>query len=88
MRVHPTVSTNSGNFNTINIEHTDTYGVNSFTQPLVVTEILTQQPAQQHSGYSSFIIGLGVTYSIDEVGRGGLVVCDSASDFFILDAQL
>ena len=88
MRVHPTVSTNSGNFNTINIEHTDTYGVNSFTQPSSGHGNPNSTAAQSYSGYSSFIIGLGVTYSIDEVGRGGLVVCDSSSDFFILDAQL
>ena len=88
MRVHPTVSTNSGNFNTINIEHTDTYGVNSFTNPSVGHGNPNSTAAQSYSGYSSFIIGLGVTYSIDEVGRGGLVVCDSSSDFFILDAQL
>ena len=38
-------------------------------------------------GYSSFIIGLAVSYS-QTTGYGGLVVCDASSDYFILDAQL
>ena len=87
MRIHPTVTTNSGNLNTINIENEDNYGVTSFTQPSSGHGNPNSTAAQQYSGYSSFIIGLAVSYS-QTTGYGGLVVCDASSDYFILDAQL
>ena len=87
MRAHPTVTTNSGSFGNINIEHEDNYGINGITNPSSGHGNPNSTAAQQHSGFTDFVLGLNVSYTAN-TGYGGLALCDAASDYFILDAQL
>jgi len=87
MRAHPTITTNSGGFGNINIENEDNYGINGLTNPSSGHGNPNSTAAQQNSGFSDFVVGLSVTYT-QTTGYGGLVLCDAASDYFILDAQL
>ena len=87
MRAHPTITTNSGGFGNINIENEDNYGINGITNPSSGHGNPNSTAAQQHSGFSDFVVGVSVSYT-QTTGYGGLVLCDASSDFFILDAQL
>ena len=87
MRTHPSITQNSGGYGNINIESTDTYGITNVTQPSSGHAHSNSNQAQQYSGYSSFVITWDTSYSVT-TGYGGLVLCDQANDFFILNAEL
>tara|TARA_B100000575_G_scaffold239196_1_gene201701 strand:+ start:809 stop:2272 length:1464 start_codon:yes stop_codon:yes gene_type:complete len=87
MRDHPGITMYTGNFSSINIEKTDTYGITAITNPDGGHGYVQSDFAQQYSGYHHFVVVLNTSYSTTE-GHGGLVMVDANNDMFILDAGL
>ena len=87
MRTVPTISQHSGGFGNINIEHEDTYGVNSLSQAASGHGSGQANFAMQYSGFHTFVVALGTSYN-GTAGYGGVCLMDQNNDMFILSSEL